>query len=293
MRSVRKRVHAVRFLLGAVVAASLGLGAAVAAEETVTNQTILDMQKLGFSEAVLVEKIRGSRCEFDTSTAALGALKKEGVPDAVLAEMLRAGRPAATGGAPPAPAASDPNDPMAEHPSGIYHEDRGAQGVTLLRIAPSASVQQKVGGMWKSALSFGAAKVKARAILQGEHADMQIAERRPTFYFYFGKEAESFGGASPEQFALVRARLNDGNRELVVATASITGMEAGALEKFAVDFEVTELRTGAFKVVPKVDLEDAEYAFFYGTQESTSAMGGSAAGKIFAFGVNEAAQAAR
>lgn len=54
-----------------------------------TNEDILQMTRIGLSEDVIVTKIEGSSCNFDTSPAALGALKSAQVPNAVILAMLK------------------------------------------------------------------------------------------------------------------------------------------------------------------------------------------------------------
>ena len=55
------------------------LPTAAFAQETLTNQSIMEMVKAGLSERVVIAKIRTSPTSFDTSTDALIALKKNGV----------------------------------------------------------------------------------------------------------------------------------------------------------------------------------------------------------------------
>jgi hypothetical protein len=66
-----------------------------------TNADVLDMLKAGLSQEIVVAKINASACEFDTSPAALKALKSANVPDAIILAMVKAGSgPAAPEGKP-------------------------------------------------------------------------------------------------------------------------------------------------------------------------------------------------
>ena len=69
-----------------------------------TNNDILDMNKLGLASDVLVAKIKSSECNFDTSPSQLQQLKLGGLSDAVILAMVQApmgqAKPAAS--APPA-----------------------------------------------------------------------------------------------------------------------------------------------------------------------------------------------
>jgi hypothetical protein len=63
-----------------------------------TNDDVLKMTEAKLAPEVIVEKIKGSPCDFDTSPEALGGLKQAGVPDALLLVMVMSPK-----GAPPPP----------------------------------------------------------------------------------------------------------------------------------------------------------------------------------------------
>ena len=54
-----------------------------------TNQDVIDLSAAGMGDDLILSKIRSSKRAFDTSTAALVALKKAGISEVVLAEMLK------------------------------------------------------------------------------------------------------------------------------------------------------------------------------------------------------------
>src|ERR1700679_1638030 len=47
-----------------------------AADEKLTNASILELQGLNLGDGVIIEKIKASKCDFDTSIAALKQLKE-------------------------------------------------------------------------------------------------------------------------------------------------------------------------------------------------------------------------
>ena len=53
-----------------------------------TNEDVLKMVESKLASEVVVEKIKASPCDFDTSPPALGRLKEAGVPDALLLVMV-------------------------------------------------------------------------------------------------------------------------------------------------------------------------------------------------------------
>src|SRR5258708_7616673 len=75
--------------------------------EVLTNASITEMNALGLGDDVIVGKIKASKCDFNTSIAALKKLKEGQVSDAVIQAMLAASKPVVTVAPPPA----DPNDP--------------------------------------------------------------------------------------------------------------------------------------------------------------------------------------
>lgn len=57
-------------------------------KEILTNTSIIELAQLGFGEAIIIEKIRQSECDFDTSLNGLKQLKAAKVSDAVIAVMM-------------------------------------------------------------------------------------------------------------------------------------------------------------------------------------------------------------
>lgn len=72
-----------------VLAPAASASARTRQQETLTNQSVIDMAQLGISADVIVAKIKGSKASFDTSAAALQNLKKAGVADAVIMAMVQ------------------------------------------------------------------------------------------------------------------------------------------------------------------------------------------------------------
>jgi hypothetical protein len=65
------------------------LNAAFFTQETLTNQSIIDMVASKISQDIIVAKIKSSSNKFDTSSAALQNLKKAGVSDAIILAMVQ------------------------------------------------------------------------------------------------------------------------------------------------------------------------------------------------------------
>jgi hypothetical protein len=88
------------------------------AQEALTNQSIVEMVKAGLSERIIIARIRTGPNNFDTSTDALIALKKNGVPEKVIeAIMSPSAAPAASAVAPAGNVAMAPPPAMSSGPS--------------------------------------------------------------------------------------------------------------------------------------------------------------------------------
>lgn len=272
-------------LIGFLMSPSLG----VADEPPMTNQSVLDLQQLQFGDEVIIEKIKSSTCSFDTSTEALKTLKAAGISGAVMAEMIRASNrgPAPASAASVAAAPSNPNDPLTPHEPGIYYLNEETQPPAMVQIEPTVYTASRSGGFLKSALTYGIAKVKTKAVLSGPAAKTQIQTRRPTFYFYFEPPGAAGSGlpyfsaaSSASEFLLTRTETKKKNRELVVGEFNAFSAEGGVQEESIVPFDYEKIGPGVYKVSPKGDLIKGEYCFFYGG--SAPAAG---SGKVFDFGM--------
>src|SRR5215469_3814892 len=55
-----------------------------------TNQDVLDLEADGLATEIIIAKIDGSACDFDTSVEAIRLLKRAKVPSAVILKMVQA-----------------------------------------------------------------------------------------------------------------------------------------------------------------------------------------------------------
>ncbi len=271
-----------------------------AAPDLLRNADVIELHKLGLGDAVTLEKIRGSRCEFDVTLPGLKALKAAGISGAVITEMLRASAKSGEDKKESEAFERGRNDPLAPHPGGIYYWDREAEEGDegrLVMLEPTVYSQAKSGGFLKSALTMGIAKMKSKAVLNGALANLRIERRRPMFFFYFDVPSAGLGGAgqgyftaatSANEFLLVRTESKKNSRELVVGQMNAFGAQGGVMDTSVVQFEFEKLANGAYKVVPKTDLEPGEYCFFYAGAAPAATYGFAGpggGGKVFDFGV--------
>lgn len=57
-------------------------------ENTLTNKSVIDMVELKLPESVILQKIKSSKCKFDTTPDALATLTKSGVGEKIMMAMI-------------------------------------------------------------------------------------------------------------------------------------------------------------------------------------------------------------
>lgn len=264
-------------------------------DETMSNDEVITLAGAGLNESIIVNKIKTSKTNFNLSTDALIKLKKAGVSDKIVTAMLEAksGTSMTTssngGGGQMTTATGDPNDPMAAHNFGLYlYEEKG--GVRkMTQMAPNVSAQNRTGGMFTSAMTYGIGKVKTKANLPGTAANLQIQQTTPVFYFYLdtksgGLNTSSGVPSTPNEFTLVRFNVRSDNREVTIAKGNAFGMKGGMSDEYVMPFDAQDMGNGIFKVTPKTTLKNGEYGFYL-INSGGSNTGASVGAKFFDFGV--------
>jgi len=264
------------------------------AQQTLNNDAVVKLVKAGLSDDLIVSTINAQPGTYDTSTDGLIALKTAGVSDKVVSAIV-----AKASAPPPAPVqpaesataavGTNPDDPAAAHEAGIYVYTEGAPaGSKMTMLEPSIYSQGKTGGVFASAMTYGIAKIKMKAIIRGAHSNARIVEAQPTFYFYFEKEGAglsnsslSFGGTStPNEYTLLKFDVKGDTRETVIAKANAFGASSGTDDKASVGFTYTKVRPGVYKVVLSAPLQPGEYGFMSAAAATTSIS------RVFDFGKN-------
>jgi hypothetical protein len=257
-------------------------------QKALTNGDVIEMVQLGLGDGVIIDKIHAApTTAFDTSIAGLKALKEAKVSDAVIQAMIdpRAGATSA------APAKVNPNDPNAPHDPGIYMYTEGKSGPQLTMLEPTVYQQGKTGGLFKSAMTYGIAKVKWKAVVEGSHASVRTSDPNVVFYFYFeesnsGLSNASFGGTTtPNEFTLLKFDEKKDSRETIVMQANAFGASSGTDQKAAIRFSFTKLRAGVYKVAPSAPLNPGEYCFLSSSGIGAYGAGAAGANRLFDFSV--------
>lgn len=218
--------------------ASLVGGGRSAAQEVLTNESVLNMVRAKLPESVIIQKIRSSQRKFDTSSDALIKLKGAGVPDKVIEAMVSepgATSPPAAQSAPPATAA----EPLISHATGGGEKQlKPVYGNMQIKVEPFAGARQEV-------------------VLPEPRAQYRIAEKQPVFST----------PQAAEQWILAKLKPGKRDRNLPMSQGGGWGSFGGTTLQFGVDPKyVIKLAAepgpqGATRLKPVEPLAPGEYGF--------------------------------
>ncbi|HXQ16934.1 MAG TPA: hypothetical protein VN814_20165 [Caulobacteraceae bacterium] len=261
-------------LFSLALIASLIATQAVCAE-TLTDDTVVQLSRAGLSSQTIVAKIEATPSQFDISTDALLWLKRQDVPDEVIAAMVTAASGGALGAA---SVQSDSADPLAPHAAGLYLLETTGARPAMQRLDPTVADDIKASGALGWILTYGLAPLKVTAVMAGPTARLKTDTRRPEFFFYFNQPGSGFyqhglgwlrmpGPApTPDLFALVRFQTVGGSRQLLTQRIHGALSGPGEVNDTHVAFRYAAVSPGVFKVTPQDVLDPGEYAFVYTPQ---------------------------
>jgi len=238
------------------------------------------MIELGFSEELIITKIKTTESEFDASIESLKELKNKGVTDAVIVEIM-----------------NSINDRVqyeeVDKPrrTGIYYVDDDI----FQKILPTVFSGTKTNTLGAS-FSYGIASSKIKSVMNKEKSSNVINTSTPVFVFYFNTNVDDFNlgatnwwfntASSPNEFALTKLDVKKNKRELVTGKVNVySGASMGVDEKHAIPFEIEMIDDVTFKVYPSEPLIDGEYCFFY---QGTIPQGGYTNQSVFDFSIQSA-----
>lgn len=266
--------------------------------ETLSNDSVVQLSKIGLGDEAVIAKIKASSTKFDLTTADMIALKTAGVSGPVIAAMIEASQGAAVSSN--AAGSIDSPDPLVPHPSGIYILADWLPEPKMQVIDPTTSNQTKTGGFLGYAMTGGLASMSFKTVIPNAAARVKSSAAKPTFYFYFDQAGRSLSkdgtnsfwmsGAvtSPNEFSLVRFDVKKDSREAKVGKFNIGGAKSGVMDKDRIPFSYELVTTGVYKVSPDADLLPGEYGFLY---SSTTGGGvgmagvGATTSKVFDFSI--------
>jgi hypothetical protein len=292
---MKRTIH---MIFAALVAGTTAMGQN--GRETLDNQQIIELVRLGLGEAVIVAKVRQSACNCDTSVAAISKLKAAKVSDAVIVAMLNSTGTAPAPSTPVTPEtrriATTPRPSTDDVPlsrltePGIYLYQDGQ----LTTMEPTIFSGSKMNP-FMSGLTMGMMKTKLRAKVRGRAANTQVGSQLPTFYFVFNTDYKNSGAVmagtsfwgmsatSPAEFMLVEMTVKQASREAVLGEiGAFTGVSMGARDKDIREYSFEKVTPGVYKVVPRSPLAAGEYSFYYAGNVAGVGLAG---GKVFDFSI--------
>ena len=229
--------------------------ATAAAPKALTNATILDMVKGGFSEDLLIKAIRHMETSFDLSPQALLEMKNAGVSEPILLAMMS-----------PRSAEPEPKSPvktMALIPDdiGLYLVREGE-----LQEVAAERVSWRNGGVAKS--MFLGTKGHINGFVNRPQSKLKLGP--PVSFVIRLRESEDIS-----DFQFLRLDEKKDRREFRALTGGFVHA-SGGFDKNAVDFEWKKIAPRVYRI--KVDrLPKGEYGFLVGNGEY-GALGGGATG---------------
>lgn len=263
-------------------------------QETLTNQSVISLVKAGLDKSTILATVNNAGGKYDVSTTAIINLKKQGVHSDIINAMIAksANKGSAPGTADANRSAFDKLDP------GIYYADAGEK---FTQLEPTIFTSAKTGNGVASALSYGLAKVKSKAVLSGSNANIQFPSGNNVFYFIFpktntgniGNEGNNNGwissATSPNEFILIKFKsINTSrskSREVVTGSfGSYSGFSSGIPDDNKLAFRFEKISAGVYKVFFDAPLATNEYAFLHAGGSAT-AIGTAPTQKAFDFSI--------
>jgi hypothetical protein len=234
------------------------LSAQESAAPPLSIEDVLQLHNSGFSDDVIVTRIKKNAKSFDLSTPELVELKKAGLSDTVVRYLLDPSQPWSPPAAPPVqPAPDSGKDAASGQSAKHFPKDDYAAAIPgdpgLYRIVNGGPVRMDL----KVLLAAGAGglgmlkKSKVLGYLVGPKAQTRFTDPSPRFYLRLAP------GKAIEEIVLVSLEQKGDRRELQAAST-------GAKPEFRPDtisqFNAVEVAPALFRVVP-AKLDEGEYMF--------------------------------
>lgn len=231
-----------------------------------TNNDVIQLYKMGLGDATVISKIKTGKTNFDVSVQGLIALKRDSLPDAIINAMVENASKNTVANAPT-------NDPLSDHPAGIYY--LVPKDTQLLQLLPTLSNESKTNTLGMM-FSYGLAKAKTKRSVPGASARMKIKDRQPIFYFYIPENDQgamafnaSFSATSPNDFVLIQLTPNEkqNEREVVVGSFNAYSSQSGVDNSKTLSFQFEKKKKGIYQVRLDSALLPGEYAFMYANNQ--------------------------
>jgi hypothetical protein len=238
-------------------------------QSRMTNQDVIELVSLGFSDGVIIDKIRTSQgSDFDTSIPALKELKAAKVSDAVIRAMINA-HENATGATLPVNASGSSTGPLPIE-IGVYIRANGS----LVEMEPEI-VNWQTGGFVKTYATLGFVKGDLNGKISGAISPTQLS--RPAVLVI--RTAE---GTSVTEYQLLHLHGKSNRREFRAVTGGVIHQSGGA-ERDTIHFEPRKIAERTWEI-SLGELTAGEYGFLPPGVYSSSI---SSSGKMYTFGISQ------
>ncbi|MEI7492791.1 MAG: hypothetical protein WCK92_15420 [Bacteroidota bacterium] len=252
--------------------------------DILTNETIIQLTKIGLQPSVIISKIRTSTNKFDVSTDALLKLGQNSVAADVITEMIKVDSEHKSEEI----NQKDANNPNAMHSPGIYYYNPNDPEKQLRRVDPTVVGSSETHGAHYNGIGGGG----SISNITGGESKLQIEELTPTFFFYFENNSNPLmsnwffaAATSPNEFALVKLHESKKSRSFETGRSSsgggYSGGSSGIPEKAKIEFEYKEVALGIYSVTFKTPLKHGEYCFVYASMAPDRFSNN----KVFDFGI--------
>lgn len=104
-----------------------------------------------------------------------------------------------------------------------------SSGKKMMLLEPTVYTQGKSGGVFASAMTYGIAKVKWKAVVRNPRANVRFSDANAVFYFYFEEKSAGLshagsGTSTLNEFTLLRFDVKGDTRETVVMKMNAFGL---------------------------------------------------------------------
>jgi len=254
--------------------------AMLAADEILTNDSVIQLLKAGIPEDLIIAKIRESQHTFDLSVQGMVAFKGAGASDRLLRVMLDPGgaheetpKPSQM---PSVPSPSPKETPAAsiepDFPTeiGVYVKS----GKEWMLFEPEL-VTWETGGIFRRVVTVGIAQDDVNGRIEGAHSGNVV--KTPLEFLIVAPEDVDI-----KDYLLIHLRIQRNDREFQIVTGGLFSSTEGA-EKAAVEFEGTKVANRTFSVKLK-KLDAGEYGFLQNSPAAGAPSG--KVGKMYTFQVS-------
>lgn len=225
-------------------------------EEILTNQTVVDMVKLGLGDPVIISKIKISKTNFDVTTSALIDLKAQGISDAIFTSMIESKEKNKS-------TTINQNDPFSPHSPGFYYFNK--QENKLVKIDASIASETKSNTL-ATAFTYGIAKTKMRRVIAGLTAKTKVIENSPVFYFYppaYVQNQMATSLETPNEYLLYEFKANEEgkSREVVIGKFNAYSQQSGIESEKIIAFDYIKKNDFVYEINLSTPLTSGEFAF--------------------------------